>query len=315
MRPRSVAISVEGFIGLPGAGKTYALALRGIEAMRQGRRVFSNFGLRGSIPLEVWDHENVGNTKDPGPPCGCGECFVSISHAVVLVDEINLWAPSRMWNALPMGLLHRWAQVRKYETQILWSAQHEARVDKVIREVTGFIWECRATVLGQLPLLHRLPFVPTFRLRAFEPHDLRKVGAQPLSARGLRLKRGIAEAYDTFELVAMGSQFDNGLTAPRRVELPVREARPIMPTAESSEQLASIGPPTPQDSGAALEDEDFDGLRRIGPEDVAAVLEPMETREGPAGGLPADPWGLPNGSSSDREGSRYSESRGSDSRL
>ena len=259
MKPRSVAISVEGYIGLPGAGKTYALALRGIEAMRQGRRVFSNFGLRGTIPLTAWDHDNVGNTKDPGPPCECGECFVSISHAVVLVDEINLWAPSRMWNALPMGLLHRWAQVRKYETQILWSAQHEARVDKVIREVTGFIWECKATVAGQL--FHWLPGISTFRMKAFEPHDLRKQGAQPLHSRGLRLKRGIAEAYDTFELVAMGSQFElQTKKSEIRTALPVRDPRPI------SEQLTG-----------SLPDDEMT---------VEHVLAPVNGK----GSLPSDPW-------------------------
>ena len=195
MKPLSVPISVEGYVGLPGSGKTYALAWRGLEALRAGRRVFSNFGLEGSIPLRSWDHENVGNTKDPGPPCTCGECFVSIEDAVVLVDEINLWAPSRLWNALPLGLLHRWAQVRKYRTQIIWSSQHEARVDKVIREVTGWVWMCSPTPLS---------FGRRFSYVAFEPHDLRRVGGRPLDRNGLWLRRGIAASYDTFELVATG---------------------------------------------------------------------------------------------------------------
>jgi len=282
VRPRSVAISVEGFIGLPGAGKTYALALRGVEAMRQGRRVFSNFGLRGSIPLEVWDHENVGNTKDPGPPCECGECFVSISHAVVLVDEINLWAPSRMWNALPMGLLHRWAQVRKYETQILWSAQHEARVDKVIREVTGFIWECKATVAGQF--LHWLPFVSTFRLKAFEPHDLRKIGAQPLSTRGLRLKRGIAEAYDTFELVAMGSQFE--LEAKPTKELKVEQTRELPPLPAVEVGTAPGGRARVPDDVEVTDERE----PAAEPMTVAEVMGPLNG-EGRYERIGADPWG------------------------
>jgi len=204
VRPRSVAISVEGFIGLPGAGKTYALAQRGLREIQRGRRVYSNFGLRGSLPLDVWDHANVGNTKDPGPSCDCGECFVSISDACVLLDEINLWAPSRLWNALPIGLLHRWAQVRKYRTTILWSAQHEDRVDKVIREVTGWIWECRPFPGGRL--LHWVPGYPTFRLEAYEPSDLRReLSRKALGRANPKLRADIAEAYDTFRIVDLGS--------------------------------------------------------------------------------------------------------------
>jgi len=203
MRPRSTPISVEGYIGLPGSGKTYALTIRGMKALEAGRRVFSNYGLEGSEPIVGWDCENVGNVKDPGPSCQCGKCFVSISNAVVLVDEINLWAPSRLWAALPLGLLHRWAQVRKYQTQVFWTAQHEARVDKVIREVTGWIWQCRPVFLGL-----------GFSLKAFEPSDLRKERARALDSQLLWLRRRVVASYDTMRLVDVGSQFESGVLMP-----------------------------------------------------------------------------------------------------
>lgn len=199
MKPRSVPVSVEGYIGLPGAGKTYALAWRGLEAMRYGRAVYSNFGLAGTLPVEVWDHRNIGGTE--ADPCDCGRCFVSISNGVVLLDEVNLWAPSRMWQRLPLGLLHRWAQVRKYQTQVLWSAQHESRVDTVLREVTGWMWECRPCYLGRW-----------FRYEAFEPSDLRHDPARRrrLGVRVVRLKAEIAQAYDTLQVLDVGSQFGKG---------------------------------------------------------------------------------------------------------
>ncbi len=224
MKPRTVDISVEGFIGLPGAGKTYSLAVRGLKALEKGRTVYSNFGLAGTIPLEVWDHENIGKTKDPGPSCTCGTCFVSISDAVVLVDEINLWAPSRMWNALPIGLLHRWAQVRKYRTQILWSAQHEDRVDKVIREVTGWMWEC---------VPHRLPIIGGwFTLHAFEPSDMRRTQTRKsLGSASYRLKLEVASAYDTFQIIDFGSQ---GLIQPK-----------IQPILQGRNEPVRTDPPAP----------------------------------------------------------------------
>lgn len=216
MRPRSVPISVEGYVGLPGAGKSYALSVRGLAAMKEGRRVFSNYGLAGTEAIRGWDCRNVGNTKDPGPSCECGRCFVSISNAVVLVDEINLWAPSRMWAALPLGLLHRWAQVRKYRTQILWSAQHEARVDKVIREVTGWVWMCRPVLMGR-----------AFSLKAYEPSDLRHEGKRALDSQFLWLRRRVAESYDTMKLIDVGSQFGTTAMVPMRSEdIPELEADP-----------------------------------------------------------------------------------------
>lgn len=226
MRPRSVPISVEGYIGLPGSGKTFALSRRGLAAMEAGRRVFSNYGLEGSMDIKGWDCLNLGNTKDPGPSCTCGECFVSIADAVVLVDEINLWAPSRMWTALPLGLLHRWAQVRKYQTQILWTAQHEARVDKVIREVTGWIWQCRPVWFGF-----------GFSLKAYEPSDLRKERARALDTQFLLLRKRVAASYDTMRLVDVGSQFGS---RPALVEAGIAgvlpsEALPADPWALPSE--------------------------------------------------------------------------------
>jgi hypothetical protein len=223
MRPRSVPISVEGYIGLPGAGKTFALSKRGLRAIEEGRRVFSNYGLEGSMPIKGWDCANVGNTKDPGPACTCGECFVSISNAMVLVDEINLWAPSRMWNSLPLGLLHRWAQVRKYQTQILWTAQHEARVDKVIREVTGWIWLCRPILFGM-----------AFSLKAFEPSDLRRERSRALDSQFLLLRKRVAASYDTMRLVDVGSQF-GGLSGAEELPLEGRPVRTAIPAASVGE--------------------------------------------------------------------------------
>lgn len=283
LRPASTPISVEGFIGLPGSGKTYALSVRGLKALDQGRRVFSNYGLRGTIALDVWDHANIGNTKDPGPACDCGSCFVSISDAVVLVDEINLWAPSRMWNALPIGLLHRWAQVRKYQTQILWSAQHEDRVDKVIREVTGWIWECRM-VFGARALFW-VPGFPTFALNAYEPSDLRReLSRKSLGSQRLRLRADIAESYDTFRIVDMGSHTKRlvPIEAVGSLNGSGRAAKGTeLVDRHDTRRDGVLGAKRPGGSGL-VGVHDFDGSGDLG--------------DGP----PADPWGIPSAASSDR---------------
>ena len=194
MRPVSVPVSVEGYIGLPGSGKTYGMTRRGVQAMAAGRTVFSNYGVKGTHVLGAWDHANP-DPKLSNPPCECGSCFVSISDAMILIDEVNLWAPSRYWANLPLALLHRWAQVRKYGIQVIWSAQHEARVDKALREVTGWMWQCEPVLLRRW-----------FRYTAFEPSDLRKsMGVKALDQEYVRLRPDIASAYDTFAILGVGS--------------------------------------------------------------------------------------------------------------
>lgn len=133
----------------------------------------------------------------------CDGCSKGLS---IFIDELNLWAPSRMWADLGIGVLTRWAYVRKDGMNVYWSAQHEARIDKVAREVTDFIFTCRRSG----------PFgpIPAFFFRAkWEPRvlessgtDRNGVGSSEGKVRAMRfewnfLKKSVAECYDTYERV------------------------------------------------------------------------------------------------------------------
>lgn len=123
---------IEGYVGLPGAGKTYAMVRRmiGVARAKKDVRIASNMGLdverlRG---LTGWrgEYQELRDWPD----------LVEIRRSLVLIDELNLWMPSRVWNKLPAQLLWSWAQVRKSRLTIWWTAQAAARVDKVVRELT-----------------------------------------------------------------------------------------------------------------------------------------------------------------------------------
>lgn len=155
----------------------------------------------------------------------------------VLLDELNLWAPSRLWAKLGVGVLNRWAYGRKDGLDIRWTAQHESRVDKVAREVTCFIWVCKS--IGPVRPLFFLSFLPlvgswfsSFKLhwffrRMFVPtvltdsnrntvETIEKGGA--LDVELVRFRMKYAEAYDTFEHVAVSAHLiDDADSPPSRV--------------------------------------------------------------------------------------------------
>jgi len=147
--------------------------------------------------------------------CAVWDCDGCSKGVTVAIDELNLWAPSRMWQDMQLGTLTRWAYARKDGMDIVWSAQHEARIDKVPREVTDFIYTC--TALGGSAPLMRLQM---FQLRRWVPALLTEKnrvvageGARSSGAIGgfewpefvVRFGRKLTtreeEAYDTYEHV------------------------------------------------------------------------------------------------------------------
>jgi zonular occludens toxin Zot len=203
-----------------------------VVAIRVARDVF---GTAHRLSLQL---DGVKETKDgpeeiwtARPVCAVWNCEGCSKGVTVLLDELNLWAPSRFWERLGIGVLNRWAYVRKDGLAILWSAQHEARIDKVAREVTEFMWSCRSLggafrLFGRWPIhlqvFHRRKWIPalmTDKNRVSEGE-----GAKAHGAFGLDLEIAFwwslaraAESYDTYEHVAdegAGAKAADGGRAP-----------------------------------------------------------------------------------------------------
>ena len=122
---------VKGFVGRHGEGKTYCMVHQ-VVAMRRrdpGLAVFSNLALE--LPGEGPVHQLRRWPED----------FIEARHGVVVVDEINTYMPSRLWDRVPPQMLHMFQMLRKYEVSLLWTAQNIARVDKVVRELTHEVVE------------------------------------------------------------------------------------------------------------------------------------------------------------------------------
>ena len=177
---------VEGFVGLPGSGKTYWLSRLGLRAMKQKRKVYANYKLEGAVYYK--DLKEV----------------LDVREGVILVDEINLICPARWWDRFPTYLAYWWSQTRKSQLDVYWTAQHQDRVDKIIREITNWIWE-----------VHFLPFRFRF-MNCFLPEQISKVRRRSFGFHLFFLHSGIWKHFNTFERVDIPARISKQSFYPMR---------------------------------------------------------------------------------------------------
>jgi zona occludens toxin (predicted ATPase) len=166
-------MSIEGFIGRPGRGKTYEMTRRVLEEADRDRLCFTNYPVR---------HPNVYLfTPDQ---------LLDLPRGLVAIDEAHLWFPARMSLKLPSSWLAGMSQTRKAGWDMLWSAQHESRVDRMIRDVTDYMWLCDTWFKHNgHPVM--------FSAKSYEPEDFRRKGKE-LTRYGHFFSKRVAQAYDTF---------------------------------------------------------------------------------------------------------------------
>ncbi len=167
---------ITAYVGLPGAGKTYGLVLEALKALQDDRDVYSNFYI---------DKEGI--TKISG-----FRDLLRIRNGVVILDELNLWFPSRLWNKIPPEILSLWAQSRKRGLDVFYSSQHLDRVDKVIREITNYVVRSNSINFFGLQF---------FLYSTYQPEDWDKVKRSTLKRRVVRFRKDIASLYDTYQII------------------------------------------------------------------------------------------------------------------
>lgn len=165
---------IEGYIGRPGSGKSYTLTERALREADRGRQVYLNYSL------------NYDNCWTFTP-----EQMLDLPPGVIVVDEAHLWFPARMSLRLPPSWLAMLSQTRKNGWDLLWAAQHETRVDRVLRDVSSYLWLCSSwfSWRGHPGL---------FLADSYEPEDFRK-SKKRITRRARFFSSKVAGAYDTYE--------------------------------------------------------------------------------------------------------------------
>lgn len=167
-------MAIEGLIGRPGAGKSYELTRRALLEADRDRMVFANYGIA---------HPNV-YTFEP-------DQLMDLPPGLVVIDEAHLWFPARGSLQLPMSWLAGMSQTRKKGWDLIWAAQHESRVDRVVRDVTSWLW------LSSAWFSHNgHPVV--FAASCWEPEFFRRPDRRFTRSWHLFSQR-IADAYNTHE--------------------------------------------------------------------------------------------------------------------
>lgn len=176
MRKRKKYQGVTAFVGMPGGGKTYALAEIGTRALARGERVYSNagFDLQGTEVISTFDE------------------FAALQGpAVVVWDELPLYFNARKWQEFPDAMLYKFTQIRKDGLQLYYSAIHEAMIDTNIRRITFWYYHCRA-ITGRF-LIRKL----------YPPEEFRRQGQKAMGSDWVWVRDSVARAYDTDRKVAV----------------------------------------------------------------------------------------------------------------
>lgn len=167
---------IEGYIGRPGSGKSYTLTDRALRERAKGKEVFANYAIDG-----CWTF-----TPDQ---------LLDLPPGLIVIDEAHLWFPARGSLNLPPSWLAGLSQTRKNGWDLLYAAQHETRVDRVLRDVTSWMWLCSAWFKWNgHPVM--------FKSVSYEPEFFRR-DKKAMTTHRAFFDRKTAAGYDTMERLAV----------------------------------------------------------------------------------------------------------------
>lgn len=166
-------------VGRRGSGKTLLATEIAVKRLRRGEDVYANY--------PIYDRK-----------CGraAGQVFslldvTTLSDCTVIIDEANLWTSSREWSKIPASVLSSWQQSRKNGVCLIFTSQHEERVDVVIRQLCDWVVLC-----DRVPLVPR--WVPIFRTQWTYLEEVSQVRRGAVSRPEFRwIPQDIFEAYST----------------------------------------------------------------------------------------------------------------------
>lgn len=190
---------IEGYIGVPGAGKTLSMTVRAYKSRKLYDEIVSNYSLNfgegvrvrrfstAEQLLQVCDSA-LGTSTRPGDGI----------RRLLLIDEVHLIFDARMWSKVPAEFLRVLAQPRKAALDMLYTAQHESQVEKRLRVVTNYLHLCRSWG-KDFNFRSDTPFV--FWSKCQESFEFRSPRARDYGTRFYRFKKKWGHLYDTLEVL------------------------------------------------------------------------------------------------------------------
>lgn len=198
---------IKAYVGPNGGGKSLCMVQDTIPSLMQGRTVLSTVKLLDPA---------TGRPHPAYVPFLDFEQLLTAEHCDVLMDEVVGIANSRSAASLSVVVQNTLVQLRRRDIVLRWTAPNWARADKIIREVTQAVTECRGYFPGRAApgagdSSVRL-WAPkrVFQFRTFDTLDFEEWTAgkrEKLKAVGVQWMKGPGSvafrAYDTLDSVNM----------------------------------------------------------------------------------------------------------------
>ena len=205
---------IEGYVGTIGAGKTtlavqhaLGLALARDAVLLSNIPVICGPGCKADPPAHLIEHGTL-PMNDDGLDLGdlMDRAFALRDQQrglVLLMDEVGVVMPARLWKDFPVGLMWILQQSRKLACEWVWTAQDPSFVDHQLRSLTSVVHYVRSypppsvwrRVKGKRPwLLVASAFTPMQAPRANGDgmRDERRIGK-----RVVRYRRAWEASFDT----------------------------------------------------------------------------------------------------------------------
>lgn len=131
---------IRGYVGPNGGGKSLCMVSDLLPSLDSGRTVLST--------VKLLDYR-TGEAHKSYVPFTDFSQLLDAEHCDVVMDEIVGIANSRDAAKLPAPVQNVLVQLRRRDITLSWSAPSWARADKVIREVTQAVTECRGYYPGR----------------------------------------------------------------------------------------------------------------------------------------------------------------------
>lgn len=127
----TIPFGIRMYVGLPGTGKTLSMVeyLNSLKRANPKIQIYSNFGYTyETAPIESLDDLYSYNSED---------------GIVFAVDEVQLSFQARKYEGFPSEMIFLLTQNRKFKKHFVCTAQLFEHVDKIFRDLTNIVVECR----------------------------------------------------------------------------------------------------------------------------------------------------------------------------
>lgn len=141
-KARRLASPIRAYVGPNGGGKTLCMVTDALDALRAGRKVLSTVTLLNPDTGKPFPNFTLFTDWDQ---------LLEARNTTVLMDEMVGIANSRSASSLDVRAQNKLMQLRRADVDLSWSAPNWARADKIVREVTQTVTECRGRFAAPMP--------------------------------------------------------------------------------------------------------------------------------------------------------------------